>query len=328
MKPEIFQLHFTAPLHLSDVRADYGKSERIIHSDTLTAAIMQVWAVLGKETWIKPDMGFVVSSLFPFTKSEDKPVYFLPKPYTGLNVPIENTDPSLAKKAKKVQYYDIDYFDKALLRKEVNPDKTNYQGAYLTDQKIDPHFLLSDVRIRIRKPRNDAEDAEPFYMEQLIFKQGSGFWGMVTFDNETAKRRFQIAMNYLQDAGLGTDRNVGNGQFQFHWDTNTKLPFGTEQSEYGICLSLFCPENHEQLNTMLNEKARYETIKRGGWISEPYNTYRKRSVWMFKEGSVFKMPNQQSTLGAVVNLRPDIMDETRPVWRSGKAIFLPINWKG
>lgn len=327
MSLRIFQLHFNSPIHLSDVRSDYGKSEKMIHSDTLTAAIMQTWAVLGKTEWISKDYGFAISSLFPFTSVAEKPVYFLPKPYTGLNIPKENSDSSLAKKAKKVQYFDVAYFQKALLQEIVNPTENDYKGVYLTNQSVEKDFLQSDVRIRIRKPRNDAEDAEPFYMEQLIFKKGSGFWGVANFENAEAEQRFNVAMNYLQEAGIGTDRNVGHGQFDFKWDTESKLPFGTEQHEYGLCLSLFCPESHLQLSKMLDEKARYETIKRGGWISEPYNTLRKRSLMMFKEGSVFKMPNSESIQGAVVNLQPDIL-RNHTVWRSGKAIFLPINWKG
>ncbi len=327
MSLKIFQLHFNAAVHLSDVRSDYGKSEKMIHSDSLTAAIMQTWAVLGKSEWISKDYGFTISSLFPFTTVADKPVYFLPKPYTGLNIPKGNSDTSLAKKAKKIQYFDVNYFQKALLQALVNPTENDYKGGYLTNQDIEKDFLQSNVSIRIRKPRNDSEDAEPFYMEQLIFKKGAGFWGIADFENSEAEQRFIIAMNYLQEAGVGTDRNVGHGQFDFKWDIESTLPFGTEQHEYGLCLSLFCPENHQQLSKMLDEKARYETIKRGGWISEPYNTLRKRSVMMFKEGSVFKMPNSESIQGAVLNLQPDIL-KNHAIWRSGKAIFLPINWKG
>ena len=328
MQYKIFQLRFKSPLHLSDIRSDYGKSERMLHSDTLTAAIMQTWAMLGKSEWISKDYGFTVSSLFPFTTDiQNQIVYFLPKPYIGLNIPKESTDPSLAKIAKKVNFLAIDYFQKALNQELVEVPTEHYQGVYLSAQEIDKNFLLSDVRVRIRQPRKDAEDAEPFYMEQLIFKENSGLWGMVCFENEAAEKRFSIALDILQDAGLGTDRNIGQGQFCFDWDNTTELGFNTNIEKYGICLSLFCPADHQQLCEMLPDEAQYETIKRGGWISEPHNTFRKKSVMMFREGSVFKMAKPASNIvGNVVNLQPDILKE-HPIWRSGKAIFLPINWQ-
>jgi hypothetical protein len=45
---------------------------------------------------------------------------------------------------------------------------------------------------------------------------------------------------------------------------------------------------------------------------------------MFKEGSVFKMPTATNVLGEVVDLQPEIINKQHPVWRSGKALFIPI----
>lgn len=319
------KLSFTSPLHLSDVRAnDYGKSERIIHSDTLVAAIMHTWAFLGKSEWIKEDIGFCVSSLFPFTNAAENTVYFLPKPFCGLNISESDIDPDAAKKSKKVLYFDASYFQSALKQVEINKiDSKSFQGKYLTDIKIDADFLTSDTRIRIRKPRNDANDAEPFYMEQLRFKAGSGMWGIFSFENETIQKRVDVAIEYLQDTGLGTDRNVGNGQFTSEWENKFPLDIGTP-TKYGLNLSLFCPTDQNQLGKMLDSKARYELIKRGGWLSEPHGSLRKRSVYMFKEGSVFNMPEPTNILGGVVDLQPEIIKNQHPVWRSGKALFIPI----
>jgi CRISPR type III-A-associated RAMP protein Csm4 len=325
MPYKALKLSFTSPLHLSDVRAnDYGKSQRMLHSDALTAAIMQTWAMLGKTEWIEKDSGFVTSSLFPFTKAADTPVYFLPKPFCGLNIPKDKTDPALAKKAKKVQYFDTRYFQLALNQTAIEGVlEKNFQGAYLSDNEIDSGFLTSDTRIRIRKPRNDAEDAEPFYMEQLRFKEDSGLWGIFWFENENIQKRVEIAIEYLQESGLGTDRNVGNGQFTCEWTGELPLEI-TTPTTYGLNLSLFCPNDQPQLTEMLDAKARYELIKRGGWLSEPYGSLRKRSVYMFKEGSVFKMPTATNLLGEVIDLQPEIIKNQHPVWRSGKALFIPI----
>jgi CRISPR type III-A-associated RAMP protein Csm4 len=328
MSYKAFKISFTSPLHMSDIRAnDYGKSERILRSDTLVAAIMQTWAMLGKEEWIKQDSGFTTSCLFPFTTATDESkenVFFLPKPFCGLNIPKNLDDSGFAKKAKKVQYFDTEYFQLALKQTEVKKsNEAHYQGAYQSSRGIDTDFLSSDTRIRITKPRNDSDDAKPFYMEQLRFKSGSGMWGVAWFENETIEKRVEAAFHYLQDAGLGTDRNVGNGQFVFKWLTEMPIPI-EKPTTYGLNLSLFCPENETDLAIMLDEKARYELIKRGGWLSEPHTGLRKRSVYMFKEGSVFRLAKPENVQGSTVDLQPEILGKKHPVWRSGKAIFIPI----
>lgn len=319
---KIFQLHFQSPLHLSDVRADYGQSEKKLHSDTLTAAIMQVWAILGKEDWIKEDYGFTVSSLFPFTTVRNEPHYFFPKPFLKINVMGDTSE--IFKKLKKTEYLDWEHFKAVCLGKELESRKLKkvFNGAFMTSHDIDKDFMYEDIRVRIVKNRNDALDSTPFYMEQINFKIGSGLWGMVSFDNEEAEKKFKIAIEYLQDSGLCTDRNIGNGQFKCEWDNETEFDIEVE-SDYALNLSLFCPENHDQLNTMLSDNSSsYDIVKRGGWLSEPYNTLRKRSVIMFSEGSIFK--TNRAPKGAVVNLQPTILKKQHPVWRSGRALFLPV----
>ena len=79
---KIFKLHFTAPLHISDQHDDLGNSQKIIQSDTLYAALMSCLAKNGEELPEDGELGFTVSSLFPyFQKDKDSsPVYFLPIP--------------------------------------------------------------------------------------------------------------------------------------------------------------------------------------------------------------------------------------------------------
>lgn len=319
---KIFQIYFTSPLHISDVRADYGKSEKKIHSDTLTAAIMYAWAALGKEEWIQKEYGFTVSSLFPFTKIENHPVYFFPKPF--LSVDIDGDVSTIFKKLKKIEYLDWQYFKKVCSAESLNSRKLHdaCKGTYLTDQAIDKAFIYTTLKSRIVKSRNEHQDSTPFYMEQINFKNNSGLWGAVVFDNPDGELRFNVALNYLKDSGIGTDRNTGNGQFAWEWDNETNFDFSLE-SEYALNLSLFCPENHTQLDAMLkDETVRYETIKRGGWISEPFNSIRKKSVLMFTEGSIFK--SDASIKGQLVSLQPKILKSQNQIWRSGKSLFLPV----
>ena len=359
---DIVRLHFTAPLHLSNARPDdYGSSQRIVHSDAVMAAICQAWAMLGKSDWIPKKItglvdgeevtvdakspGFVLSSLFPFHggKIADpergvkdiSEIYFLPKPYfqNAKAPPSNNPEPGEAKKFKKVQYVDTDFFS-AFLNQIAPPDESlsSIKGAYrskalsgLSDDQAE--FMTADVVPRIVKPRDESEP-DPFYMERLYFRHGSGLWAIVhydgTLDRAEAEYRLSAALNYLADNGIGTDRAVGNGTFE--WMPGTLPLTLPKEGKYAVNLSLFCPDNRALLETMLDDNARYDLVKRGGWLSEPHNTYRKRSVWMFREGGLMQLDSRQPTVhGKTVDLQPDILQKQHPVWRSGRALWLPVN---
>jgi CRISPR type III-A-associated RAMP protein Csm4 len=129
-------------------------------------------------------------------------------------------------------------------------------------------------------------------------------------------------LSYLADSGIGTDRTVGMGQFSFSFDTfSIDLP---EKTSHSFNLSLFCPENHGQLKELIDNNSKYDLIKRGGWIGEPYNTFRKKSIYMFREGSVFK--TNDLTAGKTVDLKPEKTPAKidHPVYRVGKSLFMPV----
>lgn len=333
MKIHIYRLTFTTPLHLSDVRADYGNSERRVHSDTLYAAIMQAWAILGKSDWITKEPSFTLSSLFPFTTSGNNTVYFFPKPFT---LPVDTKtdyEPDFSKKIKKIQYFDKSYFEEFLLG-NYRPSKNDIKEDFLTKERIDENFIESQVVPRIRWNRKETEDSEPFYMEKLYFKEKSGLW-FAFIGKNTEQERFEAGLKYLCDAGIGTDRNIGNGRFTYVGD---ELILGfPSNANYCMNLSLYCPKDIDELkpmlsntngsNKILNEKIGYDFICRGGWISEPFNTYRKRFIHMFKEGSVFKKQiSDIQIMGITHDLTPDIIKNKHNIFRCGKAIFLPVKF--
>jgi len=352
MKLNIYRLTFKTPLHISDLRSEYSKSEKRIHSDTLYAAIMHAWSMLGKNEWISKDPPFTISSLFPFaTDINSNFIYFFPKPYV-LPIKEEDKKPEIAKKFKKVQYLDKNYFEK-LLNGVYDPSPESLKGEYLTDKifkfnnerdsnlvnnENKYEIIKSQIVPRIKWNRKENEESEPFYMEKLFFDEGTGFWFIIFFESNEILDRFEIALNLLSDEGLGTDRNVGNGKFNFESDViELNIP---EESNYCINLSLYCPESYEVLKNHLISKEEnngeidpnvgYDFIKRGGWISEPYNTYRKREIYMFTEGSVFRYEIRGcSVMGASHDVTPEIIlnkEKHHRIYRTGKALFLPIKF--
>jgi CRISPR-associated protein Csm4 len=355
------KFRFTTPLHIGTVRADYDKSEKMIHSDTLYSAIIWAWNVLGMEAEIPKlveDEGFTISSLFPYyqgEKNEKKPIYFFPKP-TGTLI----TDKyKYHKKVKSIRYLDKAAFIESLKGKEFLFDTTinekkgevksiltaetttvgnfKLQNGILTNEDLgEETFMESKVYPRVYVPRygevdnnGEVKDTEIYYIERLFFKEQSGLYCLAQFDNEVIKQKVIAALRFLADEGLGTDKHVGNGLFELECEDFTDFDDLKIESNHAVSLSLFCPENKEQLEGMLGEQSAFDTMKRGGWITEEgYLTYRKKSVYMFTEGSIFKTDDKPK--GKTVDLKPEneyLPPEkpvTHPIYRVGRSLFLPI----
>ena len=99
---KIYKLHFTSPLHIADRHADSSNSLKTVQSDTLYAALTSCLAKTGATIPDDGDLGFTVSSMFPFfQRSKDgKPVFFLPMPIQARMAELK--DVSMAKKVKKI----------------------------------------------------------------------------------------------------------------------------------------------------------------------------------------------------------------------------------
>ena len=337
-KLEIIRFRFTSPLHIGNERSDYGKGNMMLQSDAITAAIYFAWNQLGCSDWIpaneNDDPGFAISSLFPFTSVKDKPVYFLPRPMlTPREIDGATTNTILRKQLKKIAWVDHDVFKSLLEGKHSLPKKENILGTFQSAQAINDGnipFVSSHVVPRAAVSRTGEEDTVIFYTERYYFRPGSGLYLMASFGNEESRSRLLTALNLLSDEGVGTDRNVGNGKFTYEIADSIYIPSRADAS-HGINLGLFCPASSDDLQEMLGDiNTGYDFIQRGGWLSEPYNNYRKRSVYMFKPGSVFKLPSSEKTLlpvfGKAVDVKPleTLQPFSHPIWRSGKTIFYPF----
>ena len=329
---KIYKLHFTAPLHISDQHEDLGNSQKVIQSDTLYAALMSCLAKLGKNLPKDGDLGFTVSSLFPyFQKDKDStPVYFLPIPMQAKQV--ELADVSKAKKVKKVQWVDSALYSSVLSGESLFEGNDTYlpniQESYLTTYELpeditgSKEFMKSEVSQRVTlKSRTGEENAEPFYVDKILFRHYAGLYFIAEGDTTLLEKALQL----LSMEGIGTNRNVGYGFFDYTADTlSIDLP---KEANHQLSLSLFIPESKEQLETLMNsERVAYDFVRRGGWITTyPYMTLRKNAIYGFMPGSVFRRDEEKSVtvIGKIVDLKPD-MEITHHVWRNGRAIMLPI----
>lgn len=329
----IYKLHFTSPLHIGDRRDDYGISQKTISSDTLYAALTASLAKVDcKSIPEDGDLGFAISSTFPYYQEteNDDPVYFFPKPLFQKMPELSNEELSLAKSIKKVSWVDKEYFERTLAGENLfmanSNSKNDVNGAYLSSRKVDKGFVYSQVVQRVSVSRNGNDDAKPFYMDKIYFKGYSGLF----FIAEGDTTKLDKALKILSLEGIGTDRNVGNGLFE--WETSTidlKIP---ERTDHVVCMSLFFPESKEQFTNMIDSKfCAYDFERRGGWITTfPHNTIRKNVIYGLTASSVFKRENTDGIciMGRIVDLKPKLdasIDVGHPVWRSGKSLFIPIN---
>lgn len=318
MKFDIYKLHFETPLHIGDYRADYGVSLKTIQSDTMYAAVTACLAKAGISIPDNGDLGCTITSLFPF---KGDTLYF-PKPLSQ-GIPSGATPENL-KSFKKVSWIEKTYFERTINGENIFPATDighHIDGDYLAeDIKEHKPDIRSSVSPRVTVSRDYSEEARPFYMDRLYFGQNSGLFFMATGNTTLLEK----GLNLLQHEGIGTDRNVGNGYFTYSKEELTlTVPESTARQ---MTLSVFIPNDKEQLHRML-DNASYDLFRRGGWITtHPYNTLRKNHVHAFSPASVFSAGNGTvHTAGAILNLKPKIegTDLKHCIWRCGRAIFIP-----
>ena len=334
---KVYRLHFTAPLHISDQREDASISQKTIHSDTLHAALISCLAKVGKQVPEDGNLECIISDMFPYyqQKKDSEPTYFLPMPLQS-TLP-QLADPADAKKVKKVQWVDTKLYSDLLNGKKFfggnSEDLNLIQASYLTktelplDAKGSRDFVKSEVMQRVKiENRSGKEPALPYYVDRISFKDYSGLYFLSFGDTTLLDEALQI----LAMEGIGTDRYVGYGFFEYIKDENDLLIDVPDDACHQMALSMFIPETEGQLNGILgDDKVAYDFIRRGGWITTPpYNTLRKNAIYAFLPGSVFCGTTDKYCLGRIVNLKPDgeIDGQTigHSIWRNGISIMLPI----
>jgi CRISPR-associated protein Csm4 len=325
----VFKLKFKEALHISDVRLDYGTTEKLYHSDALSAALIAVNARWGKQIPPNGQLPCTVSSLFPFwEQSPEDTTYYLPKPLIRL----KNTDSGIAKKLKKLQWVDAHFFQLISNNSDLGEIEALINGAYLNRGRMAENIMYLQTIPRVQVPRNEIDTTQIFYMQMMRFSENAGLYFMASGETE-GLRWLKESLRMLGLEGMGTDRNVGNGHFTYE---ESKLELELPETGNAMTnLSLFCPESYDQLQAMLHHQGSTDLIKRGGWVtSDEALGIRKQPIYFFKEGSIFKNMAQQEdmpyTFGqSTIDLTPSTLPNGRSlshkIFRHGRSLFLPIN---
>jgi CRISPR-associated protein Csm4 len=307
---DIIHMSFKSPLHLSRGKDLYATSDAVLHSDTIKSAIFAAALQSGDTFFKDKDKDFFdsfwLSSAMPFCGQD----YFFQRPLSW-EWDSDNKD------LKKITYLNQKDFENAL------KNQTNLSLDY---SKLSFWEKLQTQRVKIPHELEDSE-SQPFYLEKLYFKEGTGLYFIIQTDKTGEEKECFLnnlmgVMRLLGDNGIGLQRNLGNGRFEAKREKLTiEVPSNPNAV---VSFSLYCPQQKEIQENVLKNSF-YQLIKRGGWLSSPENedfiSFRKRSVHMFTEGSVFPFSNLD-VKGHVWDLKPEKVD-MHEVWRDGRSIFLP-----
>lgn len=330
MDIRIFKLKFLTPLHIGTNRPGTDDTELILHSDMLYSAIISAWYLLYPEDRIINEdneafafPAFRLSSAFPYYGDH----LFFPRPFFSWEYENRFSElPAAVKKAKNIRF-----LEEPLFRSIANGNDVPFRE----DCMFEPFFLTAEplpekergIRIfsvdditRIRHDVPGGNETLPFQFTSLWFNENAGLFFLVRFNENRIKDKFTSVMRFLGDSGFGGDRSSGYGKFSIAAGGSFQFP--DEPSEHFITLSLFNPEPGSLAEIL--KGAQYHLLSRMGWVSPGRGVpYRRKSIRMFAEGSVFK--GSAADRGRNLKVMNTLEKTGHPVFRFGQALTYPFN---
>ncbi len=328
MASTIIKLKNWSPLHLGIGKEDYDFSAPDLHSDSISSALAALRAQRGKTDDIESFLdAFVLSSAFPFLGEH----LFFPKTIGQINVEISGKEKqSSRKELKKIKYIEKDLWLQLLSGKCVIIDEKQLNGEFLLEKTTVDLFVKpfeNQVTQRVTIPREEGQDAKPFFFNWTYFHENAGLFCILQTENDALREEIVDLFEELGETGIGSDRNVGGGKFEIEEELIDFLP--QTGGNASMLLSLYIPLK-EEIQMLNLEKSRYDLKQRGGFLAgssdEEFRHLRKKSIYVFGVGSVF--PTRECLKGKVVELTPKWNDsKLHPVFRSGKPFYVSVNLK-
>jgi len=337
----VFRLTFRSPLRIGERGVGLEVTRPYVPADTLFSALCMAWRDFFSEQDMLNDIlhrytpqsspgsaPFFLTSAFPYAGS----VRFFPKPLAHL--PQVTIADDSAKAYKRVRFVSETVFHKLLNAEAVHFDDGscgNDGQVWLScsgstkNQPPDPLSLQSfwdaesndyifwRVNIRPRVTLDRVNSASMiWHIGGVHFRENAGLWFAVDFRTTDAsfQNKFVSCLRLLGDTGLGSERGGGYGLFQFSHQLES-LPSAANANSF-LTLTPFCPKDTAELKSLTQGPAAYELITRRGWIGSPKgSTLRRKTIWMFSEGSVFSSSASQPP-GTLVDVTPEM-------WKTGNV---------
>lgn len=308
---KVVKLKPISSFHIGEREGFFETTEEYIHSDTLFSAFCNSYLLLYGERKLYELLDkflknppFLISSAFPFWNDK----LFFPVPLN--QIPKE-------KNLKKIEFIEKDGFEEIINGEKIDKIWKKYKTIPYKideDKKEKPYEVILNPRIAIGRLSNSPGE-NYFHFSEVFYKEGAGLFFIVDF-KENIEKEFFTTIRLICDEGIGGDRTVGKGQFKLESIEDIEFNIN-ENSKYQIILSLYLPKEDEIDDLKCGY---YEIIERRGYIYSPYcKSLRRKSVRMFKEGSVFP----KVKIGKIVDITPEIF-KNHKVYRYGLAFSLPF----
>ncbi len=337
----VYRLTFRGPVHIGERGVALEETRLHVPADTLFSAVCTWWRFLYGATALEEDvldwftagtdLPFRLSSAFPFAGE----VLFFPRPLGRLeSLSVRAEDWKAYKRVRLVSHQVL----QSLVQGQpvqFSPELCVDRGtAWVTSEEMEQLMAFAEEaaqeivlwrlatvpRVTIDRCSNASA---LWHFGEVRYAAGAGLWFAAIFNpahGEEFRQRFESALAALGDAGLGGERNAGRGQSAFTVG-QAQLP-GADEASHFLTLAPFCPKDASETAALLADRPAYELLARRGWVTSPEGSnLRRRTVWMFAEGSTFS--TTPGLPGCLVDVTPDRCPHK--VWRYGYAFPVGVN---
>lgn len=330
-----------SPFHIGEAGIGIEKVAGYPHSDTLFSAIcLSHLQLYGEVDFLRNfkdgSPPFLLSSAFPYYKVRDKMIFFFPKPH----VPLWSYQESrFIKDLKDVHFLSKQVFEEWLAEGFESVLEGLKSGRFrIVDKSIltsvnEVDFLETEKLQLCRDlttPRNRLNrlnmSSDLYYAGATLYHLNSGMYFLLDLkENSEFFGRVFCCLNLLRDEGIGGERTIGYGRFDYFSEKLDILE--PDDAEAFLTLSLYHP-TLEEVEKFLAKKERwsYRLITRGGYPQSPLiRHYRlRRSVRMMVEGSVFPKVEGKNVYGDFLEVLTEEETGAHAVYRYGYAFPIAI----
>ena len=302
-----------SPLHIGDKEGIYNITEQFIHSDTLFSGIINCYCMLFGNDETERLVESFCSGNFPFRISSAMPrikdAYYVYKPLSlDLMDKLRSDD---YKKVKKIRF-----IPEETLVNGFGHGKYQMAGQFLVpnEDNIDEtsaYFIEREIeRVAVDRVTHATN---LFYYSQCVAGKDASLWFYLKV-SEDVKKNVLAAIRLLCDEGIGGERSIGLGCFDFEKLEAEEISCSNADSF--VNLSVYSPKSQEELSALTD----YELDERAGYIYSVFSNknIKRKKIKVLTEGSTFS----RIVDGRVVDVTPESFKSHRVI-RYALSYLLP-----